>query len=292
MAKPHSLIYRPRGRALEYAPWACNVYSGCDHQCAYCYVPAVTRRSRDSFAISAPRPGNFLAKLAKEAQKRQVQGIGIGQRALLSFTCDPYQMLDVDLAHTRLVIQILKSTGHQVEILTKGGLRALRDLDLLDERDTFAATLTFSPTSDGDMMSRKLEPYAALPTQRLDALREAHHAGIGTWASLEPVISPLQSLDLIKRSFEYVGLFKIGKLNLQRSFAPQYHQYLTRTEQIIDWQKFALNAIALCKALGKPYYIKNDLAMHLPPDVERASGWAPDWLWIEPEPQPAQRQLL
>ena len=26
-------VYRPRGRALEYAPLACNVYRGCSHGC-------------------------------------------------------------------------------------------------------------------------------------------------------------------------------------------------------------------------------------------------------------------
>ncbi len=292
MTKKHSLIYRPRGRALEYAPWACNIYSGCDHQCAYCYVPAITHSSRANFAASAPRTGDFLAKLAGEAEKRQVQGIGIGQRVLLSFTCDPYQMLDVDLAHTRKVIQILKSTGHRVEILTKGGLRALRDLDLLGAGDALAATLTCSPTPDGDAMSNKLETFAAPPSQRLAALYEAHQAGVATWASLEPVLDPTQSLDLIKRTSEYVDLFKIGKLNRQRHFDPRYRQYLEQIERKINWQRFALAAIALCTALGKSYYIKNDLAMHLPPTVERASGWIPDWLWFEQPPQPAQKQLL
>jgi len=30
-------IYRPKGAALEYAPWACNFVTGCPNDCEYCY---------------------------------------------------------------------------------------------------------------------------------------------------------------------------------------------------------------------------------------------------------------
>jgi DNA repair photolyase len=30
-------IYKPKGKAGEYAEWACNLYVGCSNNCSYCY---------------------------------------------------------------------------------------------------------------------------------------------------------------------------------------------------------------------------------------------------------------
>lgn len=50
-------IYEPRGAAREYAELALNVYEGCTHGCAYCYAPAVMRKTRDDFAKCRYRSG-------------------------------------------------------------------------------------------------------------------------------------------------------------------------------------------------------------------------------------------
>jgi DNA repair photolyase len=31
-------IYQPKGKAAEYAEWACNFYVGCSNNCSYCYL--------------------------------------------------------------------------------------------------------------------------------------------------------------------------------------------------------------------------------------------------------------
>lgn len=31
------LIYKPKGRALEFAPYALNIFNGCSGRCEYCY---------------------------------------------------------------------------------------------------------------------------------------------------------------------------------------------------------------------------------------------------------------
>lgn len=30
-------IYKPAGKAREYAEWACNLFVGCSNDCSYCY---------------------------------------------------------------------------------------------------------------------------------------------------------------------------------------------------------------------------------------------------------------
>lgn len=121
-----SLIYAPRGQAGEYAPLASNPYRGCGHRCAYCYVPGVVRITRAEFDEGAePREG-FLESLRKEARK--YQAAGIDEQVMLSFTTDPYHPGDNSL--TREVLLALQNHGLGICTLTKGGTRALRDLDI------------------------------------------------------------------------------------------------------------------------------------------------------------------
>jgi len=239
------LIYEPKGRAREYAALACNVYSGCDHRCTYCYAPSATRRNRDNFAISSTRP-DFIRKLKREAKQRWLDCTT--ERILLSFTCDPYQHLDVKEQMTRQILEVLKARDLNVQILTKGGFRALRDIDLLTPNDAFACSLTLL----NDKQSLEWEPAAALPNERIYSLLRYHEAGIPTWASLEPVLDPAASLQIIRETHTFVDLFKVGKLN--------YHP-LANT---IDWRKFACDAVELLKELNCKYYIKRDLAHYLP----------------------------
>lgn len=237
------LIYEPKGRAREYAALACNVYRGCDHACTYCYAPDATFRQREAFSRPNVRNG-FLASLEKEAVK--VPRLASGDRVLLSFTCDPYQHLDQEAGITRRAIKILHAAGLPVQVLTKGGTRALLDLDLFTPADAFATTLTLLD----DAESVKWEPGAALPANRILAIQEFHAAGIPTWVSLEPALDPAVALEIIRRTHGFVDLYKVGKLN--------YHAHA----QTIDWTAFARESVALLQSLGKAYYVKNDLARY------------------------------
>lgn len=221
-----------------------------------CYAPSATRRSRSDFSQATTRP-NFLPKLRKEAAKRQRARLG-GQ-VLLCFTCDPYQPLDVEEQVTRQAINILHQTGHTVCVLTKGGTRALRDLDLFGPGDAFATTLTWLDNK----RSREWEPDAALPYDRIATLIDYHDAGITTWVSLEPVLDPAVALSAIRQTRKFVDLYKVSKVN--------YHPLA----QTIDWRKFGMDAIDLLRQLGKPYYIKKDLAQFLPANYFKLTGHNP-----------------
>ena len=186
------VIYEPSGPAREAAELAVNVYRGCDHHCQYCYVPGLQHVPREQLAEVRER-NNFLAKLEADAQSI----VPVPDRPIsLCFACDPYCRFDIEHGITREAIEILHAAGHKVRILTKGGTRACRDLDLMGPGDSFGCTLTFSKVAD----SLKWEPGAALPIDRMKALRISHEAGISTFANMEPVIDPAQSLALIDMS--------------------------------------------------------------------------------------------
>ncbi|MDM0072788.1 radical SAM protein [Variovorax sp. J2P1-59] len=238
-------IYAPAGQAGEYAPLATNPYRGCGHGCAYCYVPKVLRMPRAEFDAGAvDRPG-YLQKLRNDAKRYKAAG-NRGQ-VMLSFTSDPYH--PGDTSATRSTLEVLRDHGLGFCTLSKGGTRALRDLDLFrPERDAYAATLT----SLDDAFSLKWERGAALPADRIEALRRFHDAGIFTWVSLEPTIDVEASLAIVRATHEFVDLFKIGRVN----YLP-----MTRTT---DWQSYTHRMIEQCQRLGVATYIKQDLQAYLP----------------------------
>ena len=235
-----SVIYTPSGRAREYAALAANLYAGCAHGCKYCYAPSALRREREAFHASPQPRTRIISEFKKDCQKLRGQDI---PPVLFSFTTDPYQPCDEIHGLTRQGIELLHENGLAVEILTKGGTRAVKDFDLLTEKDAFATTLTFLNPDQ----SKEWEPGAALPGSRIEAMKLAHSKGIRVWASLEPVIDPVQSLEIIKTTHSFVDLFKVGKLN---------HHPLAKE---IDWYKFGWQAKEILEELGKNYYLKLDL---------------------------------
>ena len=240
-----SLIYAPAGQAGEYSALACNPYRGCGHCCAYCYVPNVLRMPRSEFDAGAiPRP-DFLRLLAKDARK--YQSLGVTEQCMLSFTTDPYHPGDNTL--TREVLECLQAHGLGICTLTKGGARALRDIDLFRPgRDAFASTLT----SIEDGFSQKWERGATLPAERINTLHEFHDAGIYTWVSLEPVLDTAATLEIIRQTHEFVDLYKVGRVN---------YVGLTKTT---DWKQFTADVVKLLGELGARHYIKRDLQPYLP----------------------------
>ena len=232
-------IYEPAGKAKEYSELALNLYRGCDHGCTYCYAPSILHMPRKDFIIPTPRLG-IIDALRKDAPKFS------GRQVLLCFTCDPYQKLDVEYKLTRQAIEVLHENNISVRILTKGGLRAERDFDLLGPEDAFGVTLT----SYGDMVD-KFEPDAAPVHERIESLEEAYDKGIPTWVSLEPVVAPLQAINLIIATHLFVDEYKIGKWN-----------YDSRAKEI-DWGAFVNEAVSLLEWYGNKYYIKEDLKEYL-----------------------------
>ena len=236
------MIYRPAGRAAEYSHLAINHYVGCIHGCKYCYVPAVTRNG-EFFTKQSVRK-DVISQLRREAPKIA----GTSERVLLCFSCDPYQPVDTKERITREVLKILQANDIPFQILTKGGMRAFRDFDLYGIHDAFATTLTVLD----DDQSLELEPKAASPYDRILAIETAKQKGIQTWVSLEPVIDPEQSLEIIRQTHDIVDHYKIGKMN-------HFDSGISENA----WRNFGINAIELCREYETNYYIKKDLAKYL-----------------------------
>lgn len=242
-----SLIYEPRGKAREYSPLALNLYSGCDHSCKYCYVPAIMRKLGDYIHERVKPRVDVLRKLKRELAKGAPE-----RQILLSFTGDPYCKADVQLKVTREALTMLNEAGAIVAVLTKAGPRLLRDLDLFSTWRSplkVGATLTFWDPEK----SREIEPNAALPGERIATLRRLKEAGVRTWVSIEPVVDPVESLRVMQDALPYTDEYMIGKLN--------------HVPNETDWTEFLRDAVAFMRQADKPFYVKYDLRKFRPGDL-------------------------
>lgn len=237
-----NVIYEPKGKAREYSPLALNIYLECTHGCEYCYAPRCMQRKRENY-FKKPEPRkniieNLKSQLEREAPKKQV---------LLSFIGDPYCETEDNNRATRECLELLLEHRVPVAILTKGGERCLKDLELFKkfgEHIMIGATLTFDNFKD----SSKWEPGAASPGERLEVLKKLHQNGIKTFASFEPVVVPAQSLSLMKQGLDAIDVYKVGKLNNYKCL-----------DKEIDWKDFLVKALDLLRGAEKDFYIKHDL---------------------------------
>ncbi len=229
-------IYRPKGKAAEYASWALNIYTGCTHGCEDCYAPSVLRKSKDDFADVTVRKGVELAVM-RQLEREDFAGETIH----LCFTCDPYPT-GIDTTPTREIIHMIHDAGAHVQILTKNPLGAELDFDLLGPEDMFGVTITGAPI--------EIEPNTGSAFHRVEILQRAKKRGIGTWVSCEPVYDVRTIYSLIRRG-DFIDRFMIGKLN--------YHH------SDIDWAVFGSYVEQLCKLYQREYVIKDSLRA----DMER-----------------------
>jgi DNA repair photolyase len=236
--KKLKIIYEPRGRAGEYADLALNLSTGCSHGCAYCYCPAVLRIDRADFHNRLEIKPRAFERLEHDLEL--LRGDGDTRRVQLSFIGDPY--CSGMEPHTRRALEMFLRFGIPFQILTKGGMRAVRDFELYVPCDRFGVSLTFADPWDAS----KLEPHAAPTAERISSLRMAHEDGIKTWVSLEPVIDGGQTLALIRKTAGFVDEYKVGKVSGYKS-------------RVKDWKRFGNQAVELLEKLGKRYTLKKDL---------------------------------
>lgn len=242
------LIYEPKGQAREYSSLAMNLYRGCGHKCAYCYVPNVIRMDRTQFNTSATLRSCVNKSSITSASKKFS---GDARQVMMSFTTDPYHPFDTTA--TRQAIEIMRDNNVKFSTLTKGGLRSVRDIDLFrSSHDAFASTLT----SVDDAFSKKWEPGAALPGDRIEALKRFSASGIYTWVSIEPTIDTDATLKIIEKTKSFVNFYKIGRVN-----------YMKMTKQV-DWESYTLKVIEYLAKHKVSHYIKNDLQRYLPERYE------------------------
>ncbi len=200
--------------------YAVNCYRGCAHACLYCYARFMARFS----GHEGERWGTFVdAKTnAPEALARDLDRAKPG-RVMLSSVCDGWQPLEERYRLSRRCLELLIRYAFPVGILTKGALVA-RDIEVMRGGDVdVGVTLT---TVDEDVR-RFLEPGASPVAERLDVLRRAREAGLGTHVFAGPLFPFLcdgsREVDALFRAIAAanVDYFLVDVLNPKRGLWPE-----------------------------------------------------------------------
>jgi DNA repair photolyase len=173
-----------------------NPYRGCEHGCAYCFA-------RPSHAYLGLSPGlDFETRLfyKPDAPERLREELGARRYRpapiALGINTDAYQPIERRLGLTRRILEVLQETRHPVSIVTKSALIE-RDLDILAEMAADGlAQVAVSITTQKAELARRLEPRAAAPHRRLQAVERLATAGIPVSVLAAPLIPMLNDEEL------------------------------------------------------------------------------------------------
>ena len=168
-----------------------NPYRGCEHGCVYCYA-------RPGHAYLGHSPGldfetklyaktNAAALLERELAARSY----VPKTIALGAVTDPYQPIDRDYRITREILEVLDRANHPVGIVTKSAL-VVRDIDILQRMAARGLVkVALSVTTLDGKVARAMEPRAATPARRLDAIKQLTEAGIPAQVMVAPIIPGL-----------------------------------------------------------------------------------------------------
>jgi DNA repair photolyase len=173
-----------------------NAYRGCEHGCIYCYA-------RPSHAYLNLSPGlDFETKLFAKPDAAKLLRAELAKPSYrcspiaLGSNTDPYQPIERDWQITRQLLEVLAEHKHPVTIVTKSAL-VERDLDLLTQlaSDDLVQVFVSVTTLDAEL-ARHMEPRAASPRRRLQAIARLNGAGVPCGVMAAPVIPFLTDSEL------------------------------------------------------------------------------------------------
>ncbi|PWR24026.1 PA0069 family radical SAM protein [Zavarzinia compransoris] len=168
-----------------------NAYRGCEHGCTYCYA-------RPTHAWLGLSPGlDFESRLFFKPDAARLLEAELGVKSYrckpiaMGTNTDPYQPIDKKLEITRAILDVLERWNHPVTIVTKSAL-VQRDIDILGRMaQRNLARVALSVTTLDRRLARRMEPRAATPERRLEAIRALAGAGIPTGVITAPIIPGL-----------------------------------------------------------------------------------------------------
>ena len=173
-----------------------NPYRGCEHGCIYCfarpthcYLGHSAGLDFETKLYAKPNAAALLEReLAHPSYKPEVIAIGTNT--------DPYQPIERERLITRSILEVLDKTSHPVGIVTKSAL-VVRDIDILARMAKRGlARVALSVTTLDRRIARAMEPRAATPAKRLEAIKLLSEAGIPTTAMVAPIIPAINDSEI------------------------------------------------------------------------------------------------
>ena len=207
-----------------------NPYQGCEHGCIYCYA-------RPSHAYLDLSPGiDFETRLYAKPDAAALLRAELAKPGYrcdpiaLGTNTDPYQPIEREWKVTRSVLAVLAEHEHPFTIVTKSAL-VERDIDIIAPMAAKRmARVYLSITTLDRELARRMEPRAAAPQRRLQALKTLAAAGIPVGVMVAPIIPQLNDRDLeaILDAAAANGAQGAGwvLIRLPREVAPLFREWL------------------------------------------------------------------
>ena len=266
-------MYQPDGKAAEYNRWAANFYTGCSHNCDYCYLKRGSlahvwdtephlkkcfKDERDAYEV-------FKKELLDNRLRVRAEG-GV----FFSFSTDP--CLEPGFWLTRRAALLCLDCDVPVTILTKnvgwlnGTKGSLMESEMFgdeDARDILSPAVNHGILAVGFTLTGhdEMERGAHTNEARIKAMAQLKGCGVRTFASVEPVIDTKASLAMIEQAAPFCDLFKIGL----RSGVPKdyYDKKLDDGEDFISLEQFMARASNIILDAKKKVYWKESLRCKL-----------------------------
>ena len=220
-----------------------NPYRGCEHGCIYCFArPSHTYLGYSAgldFESRILFKENVAALLEKElaSPKYKPKPIMIGANT------DAYQPTEKNLRLTRSVLEVCARWNQPIGLITKSALIA-RDIDILAPMaERGLAKAAISITTLDRTLARKMEPRAATPQRRLDAIKALTDAGIPVTVMAAPIVPGLtdHELEAILEASAKAGATGAGyvALRLPHEIADLFQEWLSgaypdRAQRVIN----------------------------------------------------------
>ena len=229
--KPRTIITRNSSPDISFDR-SINPYRGCEHGCVYCFA-------RPTHSYMGLSPGlDFESKLfakpdAPRLLEKELAKPGYEPRTIaIGTNTDPYQPIEKKWRIMREILEVLDAHNHPVGIVTKSAL-VMRDIDILSRMaERGLAKVALSVTTLDRRLARTMEPRAATPGRRLEAMRALNEAGVPASVMVGPVIPGINDSEIerILESAHAVGAREAGYvlLRLPLEVSPIFKDWLLR----------------------------------------------------------------
>lgn len=198
--------------------YSLNPYSGCQHQCVYCYVPSVLHIPRDIWNSTLKVKRNIPLVLAKELQKKKPGVVG------LSTVTDPYQPVEKKYQLSRYCLEQLLRKDFPACIQTKSSL-VLRDIDIIIQFSKIEVMMSIA--TDNESQRKLLEPGSSSLSERLKVLKTFGETKVKTSVFLGPLY-PTVSVDSLPDLLDLFVDAKVDEIMIDRFHVkPGLQQQLT-----------------------------------------------------------------
>jgi DNA repair photolyase len=244
---------------LPEADFVINPYIGCQHSCIYCYAEFMKRFT----GHSSEDWGTFVDVKINAPETIDLSKISSKDLILIGSVTDPYQAIEEKYNLTRKCLENLLDSQPNIEILTKSSL-ILRDIDLLKKFKNLRVGISIGVLDEE--YSKKLEPFASSPKNRLNVLKTLYESGIKTYLFISPIFPQISEVfKLINQSREFVDEILFENLNIRANNRERIMAFIKQNKPSLEefyrnlpknkryWDSLEKEIIGYCNERGIKY---------------------------------------